>query len=107
MSLQPIDLQTLFAQLSQVSSKQAALRDGLIQNQTVVGNEIIRRSVQEQHSVTQSDEVADGPENVHDDDESQKKGEGRKEKRRKESGEERKQEVFREPYLGKNVDLSG
>lgn len=107
MSLQPIDLQTLFSQLSQVSREQAALRDGLIQNQAVVGSEIVRKSEQEQHSVTESDEVADGPENVHDDDEGQKKGEGQKERKRKGSEEDQKREVFREPYLGKNVDLSG
>jgi hypothetical protein len=79
----------------------------MIQNQAVVGSEIIRKSEQEQHSVTESDEVADGPENVHDDDESQKKGEGQKERNRKGSEEDQKREVFREPYLGKNVDLSG
>lgn len=107
MSLQPIDLQTLFSQLSQVSREQAALRDGLVQNQAVVGSEIVRKSEEEQHTVTQSDEVADGPESLHDDDESQKQGEGKKERRRKGSEEEPKREVFREPYLGKNVDISG
>ena len=104
MSLQPIDLQTLFSQLSNVSREQAALRDGLVQQQALVGNEILRKSEQEQHTVTESDEVADGPENVHDDDESQSKEEERKRKRRR---EQEKREVFREPYLGKNVDLSG
>lgn len=107
MSLQPIDLQTLFSQLGNVSREQAALRDGLIQNQAVVGNEIIRKSEQEQHTVTGSEELPEGPENLHDDDEGSGEG-SRGRKRKKGEGEgERRQEVFREPYLGKNVDLSG
>lgn len=107
MSLQPIDLQTLFSQLSNVSREQAALRDGLVQSQAAAGNEILRRSEEEQHTVTESDEVADGPENLHDDDESQGKGEERGKRRRSGAEEDRRREVFREPYLGKNVDLSG
>lgn len=107
MSLQPIDLQTLFSQLSNVSREQAALRDGLIQNQAVVGSQIVRKGEQDQHTVTESDEVADGPEGLHDDDESQKKGEEQDKRHRQGSDQDRKREVFREPHLGKNVDLSG
>ncbi|MFP4329791.1 MAG: hypothetical protein ACOCWS_02400 [Alkalispirochaetaceae bacterium] len=107
MSLQPIDLQTLFSQLSNVGREQAALRDGLIQNQAVVGNEIIRKSEEEQHTVPESEELPEGPENLHDEQEGSGAGSRRRKRKKGEPPREHPREVFREPYLGKNVDLSG
>ena len=109
MSLQPIDLQTLFLRLSQVGREQSAIRDAVAQNQAVAGSEIVQRAQQDTHTVRQPDEVSDGPEKVQEDESEQR----RRERERKNDGEKERQDgsgdsgVFEDPALGQNVDLSG
>lgn len=109
MSLQPIDLQTLFVRLSQIGREQSAIRDAVAQNQAVAGSEIVQRAQQETHTVRQPDEVSEGPESVQEDEEEQR----RREEERSSDGEKEKQDgsgdaqVFDDPALGQNVDLSG
>jgi hypothetical protein len=104
MAVQPIDLQVLFARLNQVGREQALLRDAQTQAQAVAGSEIAERSEEQDHRVSQADNAEEGSEV---DDESQtKQGDGRQRNRRDTPGEATN-EVFSDPDLGQNVDLSG
>ncbi len=107
MSLQPIDLQTLFVRLAAVGKEQSALRDAVAQNQAVVGSEIAQKSQEDAHTVRQSDGVSEGPETVDDEGHSQEQGAAGGRKRESEEESAPEDEVFRDPDLGRHVDLSG
>jgi hypothetical protein len=105
MAIQPIDLQTLFVRLSQVGREQSAIRDAVAQNQLVTGNEIAQKSQETESAVTQSSEIPEGPEVVDEDGSGGQHPES--ERRRRESGEHEDEDVFHDPDLGQNVDLTG
>ncbi len=105
MAIQPIDLQVLFSRLNQIGREQAALRDAQAQAQAVAGSEIAERSEQQDHRVSELRTDQEGPEVVDEDGEGGGSGGGEEHA----SGEEERsdQEVFRDPDLGRHVDLSG
>jgi len=109
MSIQPIDLQTLFVRLSQVGREQSALKQAIVQNQEVAGREIAERSRLVGESVQESEEVSEGPETVDDDDNpSQQHPPAQHEHAQGDSAtEESQDELFRDPDLGQNIDLEG
>ncbi|MFP4152455.1 MAG: hypothetical protein ACLFR8_11805 [Alkalispirochaeta sp.] len=108
MSIQPIDLQTLFVRLSQIGREQSAIKQAIAQNQAVTGSEIAQRSKDVGHTVRESSEVSEGPETVQED-ESNQTGTGespgqRPDQREKEPDSETE---FTDPDLGQNIDLTG
>lgn len=109
MSIQPIDLQTLFVRLSQIGREQSALKQSILQNQEVTGREIAERSRQAGESVLESEEVSEGPETV--DEEGNPPQQHSASHQGTSSGEEASDEspedVFRDPDLGQNIDLEG
>lgn len=105
MAIQPIDLQTLFVRLSQVGREQSAIRDAIAQNQVVTGNEIAEKSQETANAVNQSDAVSEGPEKADEDGAGGEHGERNQRRRSEENAAE--EEVFRDPDLGQNVDLTG
>lgn len=109
MAIQPIDLQVLFLRLNQIGKDQAAIQSAQTQSQSVVGSEIAQRSEQQNRAVTENQTIDGGPEKVHDDESNEGQGgRFRHEREQQESGEDREeQEVFRDPDLGRNVDLQG
>lgn len=109
MAIQPIDLQTLFVRLSQVGREQSALRDAVAMNQTVTGNEIAQKSQETANAVNQSDAVSEGPEKTDEDGSSGSHSEGGAKRRRseEESSSDEDDDVFRDPDLGRNIDLTG
>ncbi|MFO8043594.1 MAG: hypothetical protein R6U25_10360 [Alkalispirochaeta sp.] len=109
MSIQPIDLQTLFVRLSQVGREQSALKQSIIQNQEVAGREIAERSRQVGESVQEPDEVSEGPETVDDDgNPSQQQAATHQDHAHGDgSSEEPEEDLFRDPDLGQNIDLEG
>jgi hypothetical protein len=104
MAIQPIDLQVLFSRLNQVGKEQAAMRDSQVQAQAVAANEIAEQSEQRDHRVTELSTEEEGPEVVNDDSEGNQGGGGQS---RREEDEAHEDEVFRDPDLGQNVDISG
>ena len=107
MAIQPIDLQTLLMKLGQVGKEQAAYRHAAAQAQAVTGSEIAQRSEEVQRTVTETNNLEDGPENVKAD-ESGEQGAEEKGHRGSEEEESRNDEdLFRDPDLGQNVDISG
>lgn len=108
MAIQPIDLQTLFVRLSTVGREQSALKQAVIQAQTVAGEEIAEKSQESGHHVRETDEVSEGPETVKDDESKQHPRDQRhREGESDESAATQEEEVFRDPDLGRNIDLSG
>jgi hypothetical protein len=109
MSIQPIDLQTLFVRLSQVGREQSALKQSILQNQEVTGREIAERSRQAGESVQESEEVSEGPETV--DEEGNPPQQHASPHQEQSSGgdasDESSEDVFRDPDLGQNIDLEG
>lgn len=109
MSIQPIDLQTLFVRLSQVGREQSALKQAILQNQEVTGREIAERSRQAGESVQESEEVSEGPETVDDDGNPSQQYPAPHQQHADAEGssEESSDELFRDPDLGQNIDLEG
>ncbi|MEX2443574.1 MAG: hypothetical protein WD492_08215 [Alkalispirochaeta sp.] len=109
MSIQPIDLQTLFVRLSQVGREQSAIKQAILQNQEVTGREIAERSRQAGASVQESEEVSGGPETV--DEEGNPPQQHPASQHEQSSGEDASEEspedMFRDPDLGQNIDLEG
>lgn len=109
MAIQPVDLQTLFMRLNQVGKEQATQQHAAVAGQDAAADRITEESLRDERAVNQAQEVSDGPEQVSDD---QKKEGDRRSPRRDRSGDEEDDEsrprpVFRDPDLGKRVDLSG
>ena len=107
MSLQPIDLQTLFLRLSQIGQDQAAERNSLLLGQEVAGREIAQRSQEHQRSVGQTRRVEDGPEPVNERESGTQGESGEEAGEDLEAGDTGEPDVFQDPDLGRNIDISG
>ncbi len=105
MSVQPIDMQTLFLRLNQIGHEQSAERNALQQGQSVVGSEIARQSELKKSVVDESHDVEDGPEQLHEDG-SDNNNQRSSEQSRRDAEEEPEREVLRDPDLGRNIDIT-
>ena len=107
MSIKPIDLQVLFSQLNQVGKEQAAQKDVPLIQQSIQGNELVRKTEEQDHSVNQTKGTGEGIEQVKNDLES--KGEKRSAQHGEKESQDSKEKpaVFTDPELGQNIDLSG
>jgi len=111
MPILPIDLQTLFGQTAQVGKEQALQKDAPPTAQSLQGSQLVQKTEQRDASVNElpgSEEK--GPEAVKD---RERKGADRRRRKRPEApranppapGQSRS--TFRDPTLGRNVDISG
>ncbi len=107
MSLQPIDLQNLFLRLSQIGQDQAAERNAIIQGQEVVGREIAQRSRDRQNSVGEPERLEQGPEPVNEGESGAEGESGEQGREEREAEGPDHENVFRDPDLGQNIDISG
>jgi hypothetical protein len=115
MPLLPIDLQTMFSQMSQIGREQAVQKEVPPQYQAVQAEQIVRKTEHDDKAVNQAREPDEGPAKV--------KEEGPRRRRRRGGPRERsragggqapaegeppeRREVFEDPALGHNVDLVG
>ncbi|MEE8441035.1 MAG: hypothetical protein V3S41_04875 [Spirochaetia bacterium] len=106
MSVQPIDLQVLFARLNLIGREQIAHRSMIVQAQAVAAEEIAERSAEEDRRVGGLQTGEEGPEQVSDDSES-RQGSQEQSRDREPERESTNQEVLRDPDLGQNIDISG
>jgi len=111
MAIQPIDLQTLFSQLDKVAKAQLAQREGLAIQQAVRGVQIQRKADEQAKTVNEVQNAGDdGAEKVNDQGrKGNDDGKGNKQGTQKKASNWQKQApspVFRDPGLGKNVDIS-
>ena len=111
MAIQPIDLQTLFTQLDKVGRAQSAQREGLAVQQAMQGVQIQRKTEEHIQSVNEAQDTGEGAEKVND---RRGRGEGRAPgqggdwKASAGDGEQAgpPPEVFRDPVLGRTIDIS-
>ncbi|GAB6089838.1 hypothetical protein [Spirochaeta dissipatitropha] len=107
MSLQPLDLQTLFSRMNQIGRDQAAMKNAEVHSQEAAGREIEQKTAQKSHSVQQSEEIQDGPEKVHDDDEAKNEHRQGFQKRQTKEDEDEQKAALKDPDLGQNIDFTG
>ncbi|NOY10082.1 MAG: hypothetical protein GXP33_14715 [Spirochaetes bacterium] len=107
MSVLPIDLQTLFAQMNQVGKEQAIQKNISPLHQSLQGTEIAKQTEEKDKSVNETKDVGEGLEKIKDE---QKKGKKKEAPKRKdENRQEKKKEngIFKDPDLGRHIDIVG
>ena len=108
MSIQPMDLQTLFVKMSQVGKEQAVEKDSITLQQQIHGNEIEKRNQHNDNSVNRADNSDTGAEKTKEDNEhTMHNHEKRENEKNKNSKPFKNKEVLFDPDLGKNIDFSG
>ena len=109
MPLLPIDLQTMFAQMSQIGKEQAAQKEVPPQYQAAQAQQIARKSEHDDKAVNQAREPGEGPEKVREEGPRSKRRRGARPKTPAAEGSRppERPEVFADPALGHNVDLTG
>jgi hypothetical protein len=109
MAIQPIDLQTLFTQLDKVGKAQTAQREGLAVQQAIQGVQLQRKTEAQIQSVNEAQDTGEGAEKVKDrggQGQSESGGGKRQQAAEDETNGEQQPIVFRDPSLGKNIDIS-
>jgi hypothetical protein len=108
MPLLPIDLQTMFSQMTQIGREQAVQKEVPPQYQAVQADQIVKKTEHDDKAVNQSREPGDGPEKVREDSpRRRRRGGAAKGDGSREQGPREKGEVFEDPALGHHVDLVG
>jgi len=105
MSIQPIDLQTLFLKMSQVGKDQAVEKESAILQQAAKGSEIEKRNQHSDTSVNKADNSDEGPEKTKD--EKEHSGQSHDKRKRNKNSMYEDKEILTDPDLGKNIDISG
>ena len=108
MPLLPIDLQTLFSQSNQVAKEQAVQKDAAPLAQSAQGSQLVQKTEQRDNAVNETPTQEEGPEKVKSRTRSepwqpQGKGQGAARNSRLRPA----RDVFRDPALGRNVDVTG
>ncbi len=109
MALQPMDLQVLFMRLDTVGRESTAQQQAVAQGQQVAGEELAERSQALARQVRELEELPDGSQKVEEDEEKDTSdGESRRERKGDDSsGASDSVRVFRDPDLGRTIDVSG
>ncbi len=109
MPILPIDLQTMFSNLNQVSKEQSLQKEEPPAQQALQATQIVKKTEESDSTVNVTKEVGDGVEKVSEE-EKKKKAKQRKKKGNKNQSETvdaKAQEVVKDPLLGHHVDLIG
>jgi len=107
MSIQPIDLQTLFTKMTQVGKDQAVEKESIMLQQAIKGSEIEKRNQQNDNSVNRANNSDEGPEKTKEDNEQHAQDQKKKKKKNEKDKTPEKREILSDPNLGKNIDFSG
>ncbi len=108
MSVLPIDLQTMLAQMDRVGKEQAVQKEISPHHQSLQATELSKKAAQDDHSVNQAYELGEGVEKVKEEQEREKKRKGAAPKKGKQEMSDKKQkEFFKDPDLGCHINLSG
>ena len=108
MPLLPIDLQTLFSQSNQVGKEQAAQKEAAPLAQSLQGSQIAQRTEQRDSAVNEAHNQEGGPEQVkaRGRRERERGRRQRKEPRRSEPPKPAQKDVFKDPALGRTIDIT-
>jgi hypothetical protein len=110
MAIQPIDLQVLFSRLNQLGKEQADQKDGQIHTQVVLNAESVKRTEQQDRSITEIRETGNSGARRIKDENQRRQGDKKSPKDGKKEEETENpavQEVIRESHLGKKIDITG
>jgi len=112
MAIQPIDLQTLFSQMDKVAKTQNAQREGLALHQTILGEQIQRKTEDHIQSVNEAQNTGDdGTDKIKDRPSSRGEQESDEENENETWEETSEQDEAQSPFisdprLGKNIDIT-
>jgi hypothetical protein len=114
MAIQPIDLQTLFTQIDKVGKTQSDLKEGLQIQQALQGIRIQKKTEERAQTVNEFQNTGEGAERIKD---RASRGQAGEEGTRRDRDNRADMDegeaatgdapVFRDPALGKNIDMSG
>jgi hypothetical protein len=108
MPIRPIDLQTLLMQMSQVGRDQAVEKDGPVLQAAMQDAALKQKEIEAKEAVRRPEEPKDGAGAVKERERpGRQRSQGGEGKAEDEEGEEKREEVVRDPSLGNKVDLSG
>jgi cobalamin biosynthesis Mg chelatase CobN len=107
MAMQPIDLQTLFTQLDKVAKSQAQQREGL-QIQALL-QQVQSQKKAEEHvqSVNEAQDMGYGAQKIKDENSNHQQSSDQEKNESEEAQKEAEKSSFRDPTLGRNIDISG
>jgi len=105
MSIQPIDLQTLFLKMAQVGKDQAVEKDSIMLQQAIQGSEIAKRNQHSNSSVNKANNSDEGPEKTKEDNEHGSQGQEKRKNKKNQTSDDK--EILTDPDLGKKIDFSG
>jgi len=104
MSIKPIDLQTLFAKMDEVSKEQALMKEQSALQQSQAARSQVLRELEEDRMVTQTP-VEDEIQAIRDNNPNNKR-KHKKHKRRRNKKSENGREVVTDPEIGRHINLS-
>ena len=114
MAIQPIDLQTLFTQMDKVGKNQILQKEGLQIQATLQQAESQKKAEEQVRSVNQAQDMGYGTSKIKDENSHPQNPENAPEDEKKEKEEAKnndtaavKNPYFRDPALGRNIDISG
>lgn len=111
MGIQPIDLQTLYSQLGNVSKTVAFQQQGIPLQNAIQQEEQTKRLQQKREAVEAAAGYDEGPAGVKNDKESAPDTQEQKEKKKRGENETEDDgkvfEVIKDPRLGQHIDISG
>jgi hypothetical protein len=109
MPILPIDLQTMFSNMNQVSKDQSVQKEEASAQQSLAGLQQVKKAEENDNSVNETREIGDGVDKISE--EEKKKNEKAKKKRGKKNKSDLQdmdaKEVVKDPLLGHHVDISG
>jgi hypothetical protein len=107
MAIAPIDLQTLFTQVDKVGKAQISQREGQALQQSIQGVQLQRKIEERIQEVNEAQDTGEGAQKVNDHHREQSDGENRKKgKDQNEEPEDEQASVFKDPSLGRTIDIS-
>ena len=112
MAIQPIDLQAIFSQIDKVGKNQAVMREGQQIQEALQQVQIQRKLEQEVHSVNEAPNMGEEAKTIKDENRRGQRSQHEefKGKQDEEDGQvqdDERQDMIRDPALGRNIDISG
>jgi hypothetical protein len=110
MAIAPIDLQAIFSQVDKVGKTQAAAKEGQTLHQVMQEVQFQRKTEEQIQQVNEAQNTGEGAEKIKDresgHEQRQKSGSKNDERKNSEDAEEKQTAVFRDPNLGRKIDIS-
>jgi len=110
MPLQPMDIQVLFLRLDTIGRESTAQQQAAAQGQDVAGKELAKQSQDRARQVSRAESLPDGAERVKDDnseEEQERAADYGSSGERDNAPSSSTDDTFRDPDIGRTIDLSG